>query len=78
MEALGFTVNPSGEWSERQLKAVLKIIEPEAEEMGLEVNSIEVTTYSTKEKRFIVTVRCKKHQEPLSPDSACPVCKGLQ
>lgn len=72
--ARSLSIDPSGEWSPAQLKAVLSIIRPEAEDIGLKLQPIDVTTQSMPVKRFIILVKCAKHGFPIPVGAVCEMC----
>lgn len=70
------SIDPSGMWSARQAKAILEVIEPEAEAMGLYFQQLDVTEQGMPESRFLLQAYCRTHGWPVSPDSACEICIG--
>lgn len=68
------TIDPSGEWSPVQARKVLEIIQPQAIEMGIYFNAIEVTTFVSKFRRMILVAHCFRHQLGVSIDNVCWRC----
>lgn len=68
-----FSIDPSGTWSPRQADAVLRVINPEAEKVGLRFERIDVSTHE-KPDRVILEAFCIKHRTVVRPDTACARC----
>lgn len=67
------SVNPSGAWTRPQVAAVLDIIGPEADEIGLFFAVREIARFGGPQWYEIVTY-CKRHRVVVEPDSACREC----
>ena len=68
------SIDPSGQWSAPQVRAVLSIIQPEAHASGIEFHAIDITSQEMPARRFLLSARCLKHQHPVAPESACELC----
>ena len=74
MVRTGLTIAPSGTWTQSQLRAILGIIGPQADAAGLELTTIDVSTQDMAVPKFLIAVRCKRHQKIIAPDSLCEEC----
>jgi hypothetical protein len=71
---INFTVDPRGRWSPVQLKHVLAIIEPEADEIGIDLIPIEMTEHQFPIRRYLIVLRCREHGVALDYNGICDLC----
>lgn len=71
------TVNPCGMWSQRQARAVLAIVNPQARPHGLVFAPIDVTAHDAigDWHRFILVAYCVEHEIAVLPNNVCPQCE---
>lgn len=70
-----FSIDPSGTWSDRQVKKVLEVLEPEARQRGLYFRRIDVTTHNMPHRRYLLQAFCLKHDCVVALDSVCERCR---
>jgi len=68
------SVDPRGVWSVRQARKVLEIIQPEAKEMGLIFQMVEVTCHNDASAKVLLVAYCIRHECAVAIDSACELC----
>jgi hypothetical protein len=72
----GLSVDISGYWTHAQVQAVLKIVQLEAKQMGLEITPVDVTPMGSEIPRFLLIAYCLHHHVAVALNEVCIVCVG--
>lgn len=74
MNVKRFSVDPRGLWTRPQVQAVLEIVGPEAEALGLFFAVRETPLFDSQTRWYEIIAYCSRHRVVVEPDSACREC----
>ena len=64
----------AGKWPERKAKAILLALEGYAEQRGLKLYLIDITTQNSGFREYNIGVKCRKHDCHIPLDTVCAKC----